>query len=249
MKNRQLKAEMVANGLYSQINKINKSLYKNGTSLKAMIYENTYNDMGIDLIEHLGNDIAKECAYDDVAKFIGVEREELVSFFQLQCARRKQNKRTLNHLEYLFKHDYMLIFATFTFDEKHMSMSANTRYQKVIRSLNKTEDFILNIDYGKNTDREHYHCVIALKKDSFIPQYKMVNYEGHRTLVIDNMPKEIIDYKGGFTCYQLINETEKDREKVSKYLSKLTNHSMKVKQSRMRTKANSQYHREIKGKE
>lgn len=249
MNNKELKSEMISNGLYSQIREINKRLYKEkGISLKAMIYENQYDDEGIDLIDHLGNDIAKECAYEDVAKFIGVEREELISFFELQRARKVQNKRVLNHIEYLFKNDYMLIFATFTFDEKNMRNSADTRYQKVIRSFGPefVEDYIGNIDYGKNTDREHYHFILAVPKGCFEPKYSLVNYEGHKTLVINNMPTEIVNYDGGFTCFQLINENLKDREKVSKYIAKLTNHSLKVKQTKIKAKRDSKYHKEYK---
>lgn len=249
MKNKELKGEMVSNGLYTKIRELNKRLYKEqGISLKAMIYEKTYDDFGIDLIEHLGNDVAKDNAYDEVAKFIGVEKAELISFFQLQDARKKQNKRLMKHIEYLFKKGYMLIFATFTFDERNMLLSADTRYQKVIRSFSPehVDDYIGNIDYGKNTDREHYHFIIAIPKGLFKPQYSMVKYEGHSTLVIDNMPKDIVNYDGGFTCFQLINEDMKDREKVAKYIAKLTNHSLKIKQTKIKAKRDSEYHKVYK---
>lgn len=53
-------------------------------------------------------------------------------------------------------------FCTFTFDNYYIDKSDRTKRDLIKRVLN-SHDFIyiLNIDYGKTTEREHYHCILG----------------------------------------------------------------------------------------
>lgn len=69
------------------------------------------------------------------------------------------------------------LFLTFTFnDETIANRTAKNRERDIRRFLNKQcEEYILNKDYGKDTEREHYHAIAKAKyKDFlFLKGYKM----------------------------------------------------------------------------
>ena len=99
------------------------------------------------------------------------------------------------------------IFATLTFrDDVLDSTSFETRRKYVARYLKNISDYyIANVDFGSKTEREHYHAVIC--KD-FI--------------------KDTWDY--GFTWFEVIHSSGFNNvgaSKVSEYVAKLTNHSIK----------------------
>ena len=60
-----------------------------------------------------------------------------------------------------------------------------------------------NIDYGKTTGREHYHAVITSETKP---------------------PKS---WKYGFIDILKVKTTDNDTTRISKYISKLTNHAIK----------------------
>lgn len=104
------------------------------------------------------------------------------------------------------------IFLTLTFTNDVLeSTTKETRRRYVARYLKQySNKYVANIDYGAKNEREHYHAVILV--DS-------VNHS---------------DWKYGAINFERIRYTnsdiEKDTEtikKVSKYVSKLTNHAIK----------------------
>ena len=97
-------------------------------------------------------------------------------------------------------------FITMTFrDDVLDTTSEATRRTYVMRYLKSVSPkfYVANIDYGKKKSREHYHAVI----------------KGH----IDYKPWR----KYGSINSKLIRATDKDNEKISKYITKLTNHAIK----------------------
>lgn len=238
MKNKELKAEMLKNGSYSDIRKLDKGLYKETqmslkTQLNAYIH-GEYDDM----IDILGSEDVKKYALEDVAMAHELETKELECYLQMKKARHNQMTNMRKHIEYYLKNnDYDLIFATFTFSEESLNLKSETRRKKLLESLKNCsliEDYICNIDYGKTTEREHYHGILFVKKGTIDYKFKKCG----RSFFIDNMP---IDYKLGFANYEKVGSEKFDNDRVANYVVKLNMHALKVKQSRLIVKRKSPY--------
>jgi hypothetical protein len=120
----------------------------------------------------------------------------------LNHARYKRKKRIKNKIEKLVL-DGNSSFITLTFNDKVIDATSEiTRRRYVSRWCKANSDFyVSNIDYGDKTHREHYHAVLR------VGTYSSWNY--------------------GFMSKKQIRSKSKDLEKISKYVSKLTNHAMK----------------------
>ncbi len=96
-------------------------------------------------------------------------------------------------------------FITITFNPETLSKTnEQTRRKYVSRWLKSlTPFYVANIDYGKEKGREHYHAVITS----------------------DERPPKTWSY--GFIDILKVKTTETDTKRVSKYISKLTNHAIK----------------------
>ena len=96
-------------------------------------------------------------------------------------------------------------FITITFNSKTLeNTNEQTRRKYVSRWLKSLSPFyIANIDYGELKGREHYHAVITS----------------------DNKPPKSWSY--GFIDILKVATTDNDTTRVSKYISKLTNHAIK----------------------
>ena len=96
-------------------------------------------------------------------------------------------------------------FITITFSPETLAKTnEKTRRVYVSRWLKSlTPFYVANIDYGKNKGREHYHAVITS----------------------DQRPPKSWSY--GFVDILKVATTETDTKRISKYISKLTNHAIK----------------------
>ena len=96
-------------------------------------------------------------------------------------------------------------FLTITFNDETLSKTnEKTRRVYVSRWLKGLSPFyVANIDYGELKGREHYHAVITSDK---------------------RPPKT---WKYGFIDILKVKTTENDTKRISKYISKLTNHAIK----------------------
>lgn len=96
-------------------------------------------------------------------------------------------------------------FITITFNPKTLeNTNEQTRRKYVSRWLKSlTPFYVANIDYGEEKGREHYHAVITS----------------------DQRPPK--SWKYGFVDILKVNTTENDTIRISKYVSKLTNHAIK----------------------
>lgn len=244
MKNKEIKQEMLKNGLYSQLRTIDKKLYKTtGQSIKGYIYQNVYTDDNLQMLNFLEKQDLIDIEMSNMANSFNITNIQLKSFIQMKQAKSQQARRLYRHLNYLIN-NYDLLFATFTFNDEEMKLKKNTRYQHLIRSLNNdfVKDYIVNIDYGKKNEREHYHGIIAIDRNQC---FKMEQHK-HKG-VIKCFVKDIpINYKYGFVSYEIIKNTDTDRHKIANYISKLGLHSLKVEQKRIRTKKGSDYQKYIR---
>lgn len=97
------------------------------------------------------------------------------------------------------------IWLTLTFSEEVLnSTTIETRRKYVQRYLKSQSDYYLaNIDFGKNTEREHYHAIVV---SDFINKSEWIY---------------------GFTWTERIKNHQDSEKKLAKYTSKLTNHAIK----------------------
>jgi hypothetical protein len=96
-------------------------------------------------------------------------------------------------------------FITITFSPETLAKTnEKTRRVYVSRWLKSlTSFYVANIDYGKTKGREHYHAIITS----------------------DQRPPKTWSY--GFVDILKVATTETDTKRISKYISKLTNHAIK----------------------
>lgn len=98
------------------------------------------------------------------------------------------------------------IFITLTFNDKTLSKtSPETRRRYVARYLKENCDkYVANIDFGAKKGREHYHAVVSSDLD-FTKWHKY-----------------------GAIKVERVRTSENDLTRVSLYVSKLTNHALKL---------------------
>lgn len=136
---------------------------------------------------------------------------------RLLNARIQKVGRIKKRLLYLLvRYDYVW-FCTFTFSDKYINRSERTKRDLIKRFLN-THDFkyILNIDYGKSTQRQHFHCILATNLDMDVNQYFQSFYSGGYSLSIQ--------------CKKGVD----DLTRLTKYIDKLVNHCIKATTNRQR---------------
>lgn len=146
----------------------------------------------------------------------GIPFEENIEFEKKLQARYQKVNRIKKRLIYLLVRYKYIWFCTFTFDNYYIEKSTRTK-RDLIKSVINTHDFkyILNIDYGKKTEREHYHCIIATNTQMDVNQY----------------------FQSFYPCFSLAipcKKGERDYVRLSKYINKLTNHCIKATTKRQR---------------
>lgn len=137
-------------------------------------------------------------------------------FEKILNARYCKMSRIRKRLIFLLSRYKTIWFCTFTFDNYYINKSDRSK-RDLIKSVLKTHDFkfILNIDYGKKTEREHYHAIVASNLSMDINQY----------------------FQEFYPCFCLAIQCKTDFDdfkRLSKYINKLTNHCIKSTTKRQR---------------
>lgn len=104
------------------------------------------------------------------------------------------------------------IFITLTFNDKTLlSTNEATRRKYVARYLKTyANNYVANIDYGGKNGREHYHAVVDANLN-------LANWHRYGAIKVERIRSNDLDVK-----------------RVSKYVSKLTNHALKNKGNQSR---------------
>lgn len=99
------------------------------------------------------------------------------------------------------------VFITLTFrDDVINKTTALTRRRYVARYLKEQSPFyVANVDFSPQKNREHYHAVVSNRCD-------------------------LSKWSYGFTLAEKVRVHENDTKRVARYVAKLTNHALKVKQ-------------------
>ena len=138
------------------------------------------------------------------------------SYEKLLNARIQKVGRIKKRLLFLLTRYKNIWFCTFTFDNNYINKCERTKRDLIKKYLN-THDFkyILNIDYGKQTMRQHFHCILATDIDFDVNQFFQSNYPCHSLSI---------------QCKKGID----DLSRLTKYINKLVNHCIKATTNRQR---------------
>lgn len=142
--------------------------------------------------------------------------ETIPEYEKILNARYQKTSRVKQRLVYLLSRYEYIWFCTFTFDDKYINKSERTK-RDLIKSCLKNYDFkyILNIDYGKQTMREHFHCIVATNYNINLDDY----------------------FKEHYKCFSLSIKCKNgyhDLTRLSKYINKLVNHCIKATTNKQR---------------
>ena len=120
----------------------------------------------------------------------------------------ERNKRLHHRITEILAVGENPCFVTFTFnDESFVRLNPDSRRQAVRRYLNAhCNIYVANIDFGEKNGREHYHAVC----------------DCHPSCIWDS------ELNNGFIQVQQIRLKDATPVRLSKYISKLTNHGIKA---------------------
>ncbi len=160
----------------------------------------------------------------------GVVSDKVLEFERILCARYMKVSRVKKRLVWLLSRFKYVYFVTFTFDNKRLNQKEETRRKLIKKTLEQIQGakWILNIDYGSKTEREHYHCIVGLNNldlDGDLISFLLTNKQQELSdIYLDYKLKTI--YPCFVSAERIGNKTE-DIKKLSKYIDKLSNHCLK----------------------
>lgn len=113
--------------------------------------------------------------------------------------------RCKTKIECILSYSESPVFLTLTFTDETLSKTSQKTRRKYVVEYLKSQSaiYVANIDYGGKNGREHYHAIVIGKVD----RTKWSKY--------------------GSINFKIIHNSEDDIKRVSKYVSKLTNHAIK----------------------
>lgn len=144
-------------------------------------------------------------------------------------AENNRTSRLRARIKLFLEQEEPTIFLTLTFSDKVLqNTTPETRRRYVTRYLkSQSAYYIANIDFGSLNGREHYHAVILGKVSLSDWEYGIINAEsvGNRSsLTRKNIPIRYKNLPEEIARQKMRVDTER---KLSKYVSKLTNHAIK----------------------
>lgn len=239
MKNKEIKREMLSNGTYSTLRKVNSSLYREGNSIKGLIHQELINSVDTcDLCAVIGDDMAKKMAKEEIASRLNISLTELESFLQMQHAKKVKAKRMEQDIIKALSKGYGIIFATLTFRDEVLELTKRKRRQYVKTYLDQFEGYIANIDYGSNNGREHYHAIVFMKSEKLDPLETEIRKDKKKQFRHFIKQEQLPKWKYGVCSFEKEYKSIKKLKdnsprKLSNYIAKINNHSLKVEQQRV----------------
>lgn len=148
----------------------------------------------------------------------GIEYKKNEEYERILSARYMKVSRIKKRIIYLFTRYKYNYFCTFTFDDINIKKSDRTKRDMIKHALLDFDEnikIILNIDFGKKTEREHYHAIVSTNcmcnLDTFL-HFRYNNFCSAEKIIINGL----------------------SIKKVSKYINKLSNHATKESTRRSR---------------
>lgn len=212
MHNRDLKQELITKEVYQQYCNAHNEFYINGLNP------------------------------EDRKLYVFLNDTEYKACNQLRRAKQIQRNRIIKWLDYYMKQsDLIILFGTQTFNEKALTKSRQARAKAIQRELTQFVDYVSNIDYGKQHEREHYHFIVVVRPEDLKEVTWSIDKKTGRPYAL-SLPVTENYLSLGFQKWEKIDLNDpKISEKVSGYIAKLVNHSLKVEQTKLGYKRNSPY--------
>ena len=116
----------------------------------------------------------------------------------------KYKSRIKKRVEQMLLQPYTYFF-TFTLNDTYIELHADNHIKKIKATLPQATSYLINNDYGDQTDRLHYHAMASF------------SHEYDTTL--------LSKYQYGYTSAKRI--TEPNAKSLYEYILKLTNHTTK----------------------
>ena len=130
--------------------------------------------------------------------------------WQSNKMRKERVKKRITEYINTGKAQFVTLTFSPTFFERETSEETRRRY--IARFLKEQcEYYVANVDYGEENGREHYHAVI-------VPKNERIDYKAYN---------DIFDKSRIYA--EDIRVNDKSFDSVSRYISKLTNHALKIK--------------------
>lgn len=149
------------------------------------------------------NQLRRYCNMNNIDFIQNKQYERILSARYMKVSRIKKD------IVYLFHTKKYIWFCTFTFDDNYINRCDRTKRDLIKNVLNNIDfKYILNVDYGSRTEREHYHCILGTDSNINIDFY-------------------LKDLYPCFSSARLCSKTDEDKKRLTKYLNKLTNHCLK----------------------
>lgn len=195
-----------------------------------------------ELLEETGQVLQTQMDYDTALKMrcflLENHYKEYIEAEKINKARYLRTKRLRLKISNILKECNTCIFLTLTFNDKILeNTTAKTRREYVKKYLETSgAPYVANIDFGSKNGREHYHAVVG----DFVSLEKWDKKCGYALAEYIQIEKSL-DFKKVPKRYQNLSPEEQktlmmadNEKKLSKYISKLTNHAIKetTKQSR-----------------
>lgn len=162
--------------------------------------------------------------------FIATRHEDLEEAEKIIKAENNRVSRLRSRISLFLECKEPTNFITLTFSDKTLQNSTpETRRRYVTRYLkSQSKYYVANKDFGEKNGREHYHAVVLGRVDlSGWQKYGHILAEAvgnRKELTRKNVPKRYKELDAQTQRACMIRDTEK---KLSKYVSKLTNHAIK----------------------
>lgn len=169
-------------------------------------------------MKQLENDVEITNVLIDSAPSLFLECNKIVD------ADKQRKKRLRKRIERIMSKG-KAYFITLTFnDETLMNTDEKTRRTYATRLLKSiSPDFVGNIDFGKQNGREHYHFVAY---STLLDDIKYRFTKKYGWICSDAVP--LAEWsKYGFYSIKSCGSDKVDQQKLSWYISKLTNHAIK----------------------
>lgn len=156
-----------------------------------------------------------------------MKNKENYIYKDLNKAQKMKYKRLFNRVKELVNRDNVK-FLTFTLNNRFLiKTDQKTRERYIKNYLNiYADDYILNIDFGTKTNREHYHAIATPKYKlfditKFAKIYGFVNVEPIGTLKrYENINKTLEDLTERLTNHAIKDSTQNNRIIYSRKQSK-----------------------------
>lgn len=206
-------------------------LIKDGTTrLVSKIDRNSY----FLSTEQLPTSRLSKAEYEELTRLFSLLDEEIIKEARrINASNNIRLYRLKNFIQPILENSSCdCLFLTLTFNDTVLTNTTKETRRKYVRRFlhSFSKKYVANIDYGGKKGREHYHAVV----DSKIPLEKIKEWHSlcgalkledvKRNVYRKTIPKK---YKNLPEDVQDIISLHFSKVRLSKYLSKLTNHAIK----------------------